>query len=193
MMNAFASLMLIVMMPGQAVVTETTPVHGPTAIVQTIANSVSSLSTDPAFGPEAPEATVVEVVPTVQEALLSVCESKGYGEDCAKTLLGMLWIESSNISTAIGDHGLARGYFQIHYKMHKITTACAEDIVCSATWTVNYLEANGYPDFVSYAVQCHNSCNVGNGYAAKAIRNGKRLWETPLAIAQNDPIVLAIR
>ncbi|MEI6510438.1 MAG: hypothetical protein WCO25_00160 [Candidatus Uhrbacteria bacterium] len=189
MMNAIAALMLITMMPGQAVVTETTPIQAPAAIVQTIADSVSSLSEDPSLGPDVP---VTPPVPTVQEALLSVCEAKGYGEDCAKTLLGMLWIESNNISTAVGDHGLARGYFQIHYKMHKITTTCAEDIVCSATWTVNYLEAHGYPDFVKYAVQCHNSCNAGNGYAAKAIRNGKRLWETPLAIAQADPVLLAM-
>ena len=190
MMNAIASLMLITMMPGQAVVTETTPIQAPTAVVQTIAESVNSYTSDSILGPATPKPPAV---PTVQEALLSVCESKGYGEDCAKTLLGILWTESNNISTAVGDHGLARGYFQIHYKMHKVTTGCAEDIVCSATWTIDYLEAHGYPDFVKYAVQCHNSCNAGNGYAAKAIRNGKRLWETPLAIAQNDPVVLALR
>jgi hypothetical protein len=130
--------------------------------------------------------------PSVQDVLLSVCEAKGYGEDCAMTLLGMLWTESNNVSTAIGDNGAARGYFQIHYKLHGISTSCAEDLVCSAAWSLQYLENNSYPRYVSYAVQCHNSCNFPNGYAAKADRNGKRLWETPLAIAQNDPIVLAV-
>jgi len=186
MINAFAALVLIAMMPGQAVVTETTPIQAPQAVIQTIS---ASLSEDAVLGPETPE---VLPDPTVQEVLLSVCAAKGYGEDCAKTLLGMLWNESTNVSTAIGDNGAARGYFQIHYKLHKITIACAEDLVCSANWSLNYLVQHGYPDFVSYAVQCHNSCNFPNGYAARAIRNGKRLWETPLAIVQNDPIVRSV-
>lgn len=130
--------------------------------------------------------------PTVQEVLLVVCKQNGYGEDCAKTLLGMLWNESSNISTAIGDNGKARGYFQIHYKLHKISVDCAEDLVCSANWSLNYLESNSYPKYVSYAIQCHNSCNVQNGYAAKALRNGKNLWNKPLEIKQDAPITLAV-
>lgn len=189
MINAFAALVLIAMMPGQAVVAETTPIQAPQAVVQTISESIASLSDDPVLGPEAPE---IIPDPTVQDVLLSVCQTKGYGEDCAMTLLGMLWTESTNVSTAIGDNGNARGYFQIWYRLHKITTDCAEDLVCSATWSLDYLVQHGYPDFVSYAVQCHNSCNFPNGYAAKAIRNGKRLWETPLAIAQNAPIRLAL-
>lgn len=135
---------------------------------------------------------VPEVKPTVQDVLLKVCEAKGYGEDCAKTLLGMLWNESSNRSTVIGDNGKARGYFQIHYKLHKISIACAEDLVCSANWTIDYMEAHSYPKYVNYAVQCHNSCNVNNGYAAKALRNGKTFWNKPLEIKQAAPIVLAV-
>ena len=186
MINAFAALVLIAMMPGQAVVAETTPIKAPQAIIQMISASPSE---DVVFGPEVPE---VLPDPTFQDVLLSVCVEKGYGEDCAMTLLGMLWNESTNVSTAIGDYGAARGYFQIHYKLHKISIACAEELVCSATWSLNYLEQNSYPRYVSYAVQCHNSCNFPNGYAARAIRNGKRLWETPLAIAQNDPIALSV-
>lgn len=139
-----------------------------------------------------PEPIVEEAVPaTVQDVLLSVCEANGYGQDCAQTLLGMLWNESSNISTAIGDGGAARGYFQIHYKLHKISTDCAEDLVCSADWTIMYLERNSYPKYVSYAVQCHNSCNVENGYAARAARNGARLWNQPLEVKQAAAIDLA--
>lgn len=134
----------------------------------------------------------VEIVPapTVQDVLLSVCEMNGYGQECAQTLLGMLWNESSNVFDAVGDHGAARGYFQIHYTLHNITTACAEDLVCSANWTIQYLERNGYPDYVNYAVQCHNGCNATNGYAARAARNGKRLWNQPLEINQEAPIDL---
>lgn len=145
---------------------------------------------------EEAEEAIVEVPtapPTVQEVLLQVCEKRGYGEDCAKTLLGMLWNESSNRSTVIGDNGRARGYFQIHYKLHNITADCAEDLVCSANWTLTYLESNSYPKYVQYAVQCHNSCNVNNGYAAKALRNGKYFWNKPLAISQAAPIELAMK
>ncbi len=129
--------------------------------------------------------------PTVQEVLLHVCEENGYGEACAKTLLGMLWTESSNRFDVIGDNGKARGYFQIHYKLHKITAACAEDLACSANWTINYLERNSYPKYVNYAVQCHNGCNANNGYVNKVQRYAKQFWNQPLAVTQNAPIILA--
>jgi hypothetical protein len=131
-----------------------------------------------------------EPEPTVQDVLLAVCESRGYDESCAKTLLGMVWVESNNISTAVGDQGRARGYFQIWTKLHGIPVSCAEDLVCSADWTVTYLEYNQYPKYVSYAVQCHNSCNAGNGYDAKVARHGERLWNEPLAVTQAATIDL---
>lgn len=118
----------------------------------------------------------------VQDVLLEVCTERGYGQDCAKHLLGMLWKESNNIATAIGDNGRARGYFQIWTKLHKITVDCAEDLRCSANWTIDYLERNHYPKYVSYAVQCHNGCNIANGYAASALRHGNRLWNQPLEV-----------
>lgn len=124
----------------------------------------------------------VEAPKTVQQVLLYVCARRGYGEDCAKHLLGMLWKESNNIATAIGDGGRARGYFQIHYRLHKITVECAEDLECSAGWTISYLERNAYPKYVHYAVQCHNGCGFDNGYAASALRHGRRLWNQPLVV-----------
>lgn len=176
---------------------------GLAVIMLAIALTNSNITTHVfAAGPEMPvtqtQAQAVEpetpaIQPTVQEVLLDVCKENGYGEACAKTLLGMLWNESSNRSTVIGDGGKARGYFQIHYKLHKITIACAEDLVCSANWTIKYLERNSYPKYVSYAIQCHNSCNVNNGYAAKAVRNGNAFWNKPLAITQAAPIVLAMK
>lgn len=117
---------------------------------------------------------------TAQGILLDACEARGYGEDCAKHLLGMMWKESLNTATAIGDGGKARGYFQIHYRMHRVPVSCAEDLRCSAEWTLDYLEYNGYPYSVYYAVQCHNGCNAGNGYAASAMRWGQRLWDEPM-------------
>jgi hypothetical protein len=139
------------------------------------------------------EEMISETAPTVQEVLLDVCEDRGYGEDCAKTLVGMLWTESSNRSTVIGDGGRARGYFQIHYKLHKITAACAEDLVCSSNWTISYLESNQYPKYVDYAVQCHNSCNAGNGYVGKVKRYAAQFWNQPLAVEQIAPIQLAVK
>ncbi|HTM68845.1 MAG TPA: hypothetical protein VL426_06135 [Candidatus Binatia bacterium] len=130
---------------------------------------------EPALGPAKP--------PTAQEVLLDVCQEKGYGEDCAKTLLGMMWKESQNVSSAVGDRGLALGYFQIHYRMHKVTKECAQDLRCSAAWTLTYMERNGYPKYPTYAIQCHNGCNIRNGYAASVLRNARRLWGEPMTIA----------
>ena len=169
--------MLALLIPGQLVFAQAIPNEAPATVFS--------------IPPESIETPVVQ--PTVQEVLLNVCESNGYGQDCAQTLLGMLWNESSNRSTVIGDNGQARGYFQIHYRLHKISIACAEDLVCSANWSLTYLEAHSYPRYVSYAVQCHNSCNVNNGYAAKAIRNGKLFWNQPLDITQAAPIELAVK
>jgi|SRR5688572_12717170 len=164
-------------------------------LVTTFTNSpvTTTANTPDPIAVQTDTVAVQEVQPTVQEVLLQVCEDNGYGEACAKTLLGMLWTESSNRSTVIGDGGKARGYFQIHYKLHKISIACAEDLVCSANWTIKYLERNSYPKYVNYAIQCHNSCNVNNGYTAKVIRYGKNFWNQPLAITQAAPIVLAVK
>ncbi|MBI2551150.1 hypothetical protein HYV73_02275 [Candidatus Uhrbacteria bacterium] len=183
MKNAFAPLMLASMVLGFPAYAQASPDE-----IQ-----IGVFSTLPIV--EAVEETPVaeQPTPTVQEVLLLVCEEKGYGEDCGKTLLGMLWNESSNRATVIGDRGAARGYFQIHYKLHKITAACAEDLVCSARWSLAYLERNQYPKYKNYAIQCHNSCNVKNGYAAKAVRHGNYFWDKPLAITQPAPIVLAVK
>ncbi|MEK9152009.1 MAG: hypothetical protein AAB692_01450 [Patescibacteria group bacterium] len=117
---------------------------------------------------------------TVQKVFVDVCLDSGYGQDCAQTLLGMLWKESRNVNRAIGDRGNARGYFQIWTKLHKVSVECAEDLRCSAEWTLRRMEQYGYPKYVKYAVQCHNGCGIANGYAASAIRWGKTLWDEPM-------------
>ncbi len=156
----------------------------PAAPVSTLSrltvNTQEVLPAEPA-GPEQP--------PSMQEVLLGLCEKRGYGEECAKTLLGMVWKESLNDGKAIGDGGRARGWFQIHYRLHKISIACAEDLVCSAQWTLDYLERNGYRKWPNYAVQCHNGCGFKNGYAASVRRHGERLWKNgqpyEMALAKN--------
>ncbi len=170
MKNALAILMLVALVPSQSVQAQTAPVE--TAPV------VETVSTDEAKAP------------TVQDVLLDVCTVRGYGETCAKHLLGMVWNETGNVYNAIGDHGKARGYFQIWTKLHNITVACAEDLVCSANWTLTYMERNSYKKYPTWAIQCHNGCGIENGYAAKALRNGKNLWSTPLEVKQEAKIVL---
>lgn len=180
--DGFAALMVVML------------VHVHPAVAQTFTFAALDQSvtiaafddTEPAIAEPVPPAHE----PTVQEVLLAVCEAKGYGQPCAQTLLGMLWNESSNVSTAIGDRGNARGYFQIWTKLHKISVACAEDLVCSADWTLKYMERNHYPKHVNYAIQCHNGCGFNNGYTPKAIRNGKNFWNQPLKVTQAAPIVL---
>jgi hypothetical protein len=115
--------------------------------------------------------------PSVKRVLAEVCSARGYGEDCAKALLGMTWKESNLIGSAVGDGGRAVGYYQIHYRLHGISKECARDLRCSADWTLSYMEQNGYPKYPKYAIQCHNGCNAGNGYAASALRHGDRLWK----------------
>lgn len=116
------------------------------------------------------------VPPTARDVLLDVCHARGYGEDCARTLYGMAWKESVMDSQAVGDRGKAQGYFQIHYKLHGISLRCAQDLKCSATWSLGYMERNGYPKYVSQAVQCHNGCGIRNGYAAAVKSVGNRKW-----------------
>lgn len=125
--------------------------------------------------------------PSIQDVLLEVCQSRSYGDDCAKILLGMAWKESQFESRAVGDDGRAHGFFQIHYKLHKIPLTCARDLRCSADWTISYLESNGYPKSVLRAVQCHNGCGAKNGYAASVMRWSQRLWQTSTEI---KPIAL---
>ncbi|GEM_PF-887490 len=177
--NAVAAVMLVLTSQGTALaqVAPALQVNEPAAIVETaVVQEETPVEPEPA--------------PTVQDVLLAVCAEKGYGEDCAKHLLGMMWNESSNRYNVIGDAGKARGYFQIWTHLHKIPVTCAEDLVCSAQWSLRYMERNHYPKHVSYAVQCHNGCNINNGYAAKALRNGNALWSKPMEVTQAAPIVL---
>jgi hypothetical protein len=154
------------------------------ATVGDVDNNLSILSIDAngfavMHGPEKPK--------SVQETLQAVCVSRGYGDDCARQLLGMAWKESNFIADAKGDYDRrgfphARGWFQIHYRLHKISVECAEDLTCSANWTIDYLESNSYPKYQRYAIQCHNGCNIENGYAASVLRHGNRLWNSEVGI-----------
>ena len=133
--------------------------------------------------PEAAEA------PTVQEKLLEVCQANEVITDaqkCAKHLLGMVMTESNAKATAVGDHGYARGWFQInsHYNP-EVTKECAEDLECSANWTLNRLLKKGYgksAGWSEWAIWCHNGCGINQYYVPKVIRKGNYHWDQPIAL-----------
>lgn len=131
--------------------------------------------------------------PTVQEKLLEVCQANEVITDaqkCAKHLLGMVMTESEAKATAVGDHGYARGWFQInsHYNPD-VTKECAEDIECSATWTLNRLVKKGYgksAGWNEWAIWCHNGCGINQYYVPKVIRKGNYHWDKPIALVTAD-------
>ncbi len=157
----------------------------PSLVVLTILLSALVLVT-PARAADMDESPLATIATDIKSVLTRVCTDRGYGEPCVKTLLGIAWKESRNNSNAIGDGGRARGYFQIHYKMHGVSLACAQDLRCSAEWTLDYLEKNGYAKYPKYAIQCHNSCNGTNGYANGVLWHGKRIWNA------SEPHILAL-
>jgi len=132
------------------------------------------------------------VEPTVQEVLTKVCAARGYDVKCAKALFGMMFQESTNKYNAVGDNGKALGYFQIHYKMHKVSRECATDLTCSAEWSLDYLESNKFSKYPDYAIQCHNGCNADNGYVNRVWRHAANLWDKPMLVKQPSTQVAVI-
>ncbi len=129
--------------------------------------------------PEAPS--------TVQEVLLQVCQDQGFDEVCAKHLLGILMQESRGVATAIGDHGMARGWFQINrYYNPDVSVQCAEDLSCSAKWTLDHLVKKGYPQSVKWAIWCHNGCGISKTYVTSVLRKGEVRWDEPLQVVTAD-------
>jgi hypothetical protein len=137
-----------------------------------------------------PDESVVitpEVVETETDVLLKVCKDQGFDETCAKHLMGILMQESVGKATAVGDHGMSRGWFQIHrYYNPEVTVQCAEDLECSATWTLNHLIKKGYPKTVKWAIWCHNGCGISKSYVYNVLRKGETAWTAPLTIVTAD-------
>lgn len=121
---------------------------------------------------------------TVQEKLMEICEANEAITDvqkCAKHLLGMVMTESEAKATAIGDKGYARGWFQINrYYNPDVLTDCAEDLECSAEWTLERLIKKGYLKHPNWAIWCHNGCGINQYYVPKVIRKGNYHWDKPI-------------
>jgi len=133
-----------------------------------------------------PASVQAELPQTLQEKLLEICEANESivdAQKCAKHLLGMVMTESEAKATAVGDHGYARGWFQINsYYNPEVDKACAEDLECSANWTLNRLLKKGYLKYSNWAIWCHNGCGINQYYVPKVIRKGNYHWEKPIAI-----------
>jgi hypothetical protein len=136
---------------------------------------------------EAPEAPS-----TVQDVLLKVCQAdqdipESQDEKCAKDLFGILMQESRGKANAVGDHGLARGWFQINrYYNPDVSIQCAEDLTCSATWTLNHLVKKGYPQASNWAIWCHNGCGLNASYVPAVRYKITKYWSDPLPVVTAD-------
>ena len=126
---------------------------------------------------------------TVQDILLEICEANEKitdPETCAKHLLGMVMTESEARATAIGDSGYARGWFQINrWYNPDVDVACAEDLECSANWTLDRLLKKGYGKSVGWskwAIWCHNGCGIAQYYVPKVMRKASYHWDKPIAL-----------
>lgn len=128
-------------------------------------------------------------VETVQSTLLRVCtanEEITDKETCAKHLFGMVMTESRGIATATGDYGHAHGWFQINNLYNKVNLKCAEDLECSATWTLNRLVKKGYTKNFYGAIWSHNGYGINKNYVPKVLRLGKAQWDSPLTLVTAD-------
>lgn len=137
-----------------------------------------------AVAPEAPS--------TVQDVLLGVCQGDQQipdelTEKCAKDLFGILMQESKGKANAVGDHGLAHGWFQInHYFNPDVSIGCAEDLQCSAQWTLDHLEKKGYPRYAYSAIWCHNGCGINPDYVPAVRYKSAKYWGSPLPVVTAD-------
>jgi hypothetical protein len=124
-------------------------------------------------------------VPTVREPLLARgVPYDDYMTYCQADLLAIAWSESRFNCSAIGDNGHSLGCFQIYKVVHShLTDNDRYDFRFSASWTINRLVAYGWtPRTINgqanrHAIQCHNGCNVNNGYWQNAVKKSNEFIE----------------
>lgn len=151
----------------------------------------SALTTEAvaATAAEAPEAPS-----TVQDVLLQVCQEhqeipENLDEKCAKDLFGILMQESKGKADAVGDHGMARGWFQINRWYNKdVSIECAEDLHCSADWTLNHLVKNQYLKYSNWAIWCHNGCGISKTYVPAVHYKADKFWDEPIVVVTADEL-----
>jgi hypothetical protein len=152
--------------------------------------AVAAESAEPDSTQPATQAAELENPATVQDTLLKVCEANEKITDvekCAKHLLGMVMTESNAKANAVGDRGHAHGWFQInsHYNP-EVDTACAEDLECSANWTLDRLLKKGYLKYANWAIWCHNGCGIAKYYVPKVMKMAAIHWDKPIVVVTAD-------
>jgi len=163
-----------------------------------VSQPVRALAASPAESAKSTPAVAVTAIEQpedqamVQDVLLQVCQEnedipEAMQQKCAQDLFGILMQESMGKATAVGDHGLARGWFQINrYYNPKVTVACAEELRCSAEWTLDHLVTNKYLKYQNWAIWCHNGCNLNQKYVPAVRRKITLYWSTPLPVVSAD-------
>lgn len=120
--------------------------------------------------------STVSCTPQKIDILKQVCKEKGMGDTCAKHLLAMHLVETSGNCKAVGAVG-EQGCFQLRLKFHKVTLKCAQDLACSARYTLEHLIDDGYKDgFITFSIGSWNGGNHPNrAYARKVITKARTL------------------
>ncbi len=104
-----------------------------------------------------------------KDAAKEVCLRRGYrGDSCYQDLLAIARTETHFDCNAVGKAG-ERGCFQI-MPFHRVELENALDFKWAAKWTLIRLERYGYPEYRTWAIQCHNGCNKTYLYAKKVIQ-----------------------
>lgn len=80
-----------------------------------------------------------------------------------KILYAICLKESNCNSEAIGDEGKALGYYQIHYRMHKVSEKEAKDLQFSTEWTLKRLLKHSHLGEYEM-IRSHNGLVSWNNY-----------------------------
>lgn len=88
--------------------------------------------------------------------LTRVCRDHGFiDKDCPKILYAMAMQESYFGKVMTGDGGKSHGYYHIMY-YNNVSNGCANDLQCSATWSLERMIRYGFGKNRDVAIMAHN-------------------------------------
>lgn len=95
----------------------------------------------------------------------------GFAKYCVADLLAIAKLESSFNADAenVSDIEKSYGAYQINRNIHRhVTIEQAKSFEFAAAWTLDRIISYGWPVLRTRALACHQGCNSGTDYAAKA-------------------------
>lgn len=110
--------------------------------------------------------------------LTNACRQNGVaGSECPKILYAMAQQESYLCKALSGDGGRSRGCFHI-MDYHNVPKSCADDLACSADWTIKRMIRQGFKTDPDTAVMLHNGTPNTKATLAylDAVNRKKSLW-----------------